>query len=182
MANSNLTAFLLSLLFLISIPFHASASQNDVVASSICPKTRNPPFCATVVQSAATADLKLLAGYTLNQAHTNAGDSLRLAQSLAATAAGPLKQRYSSCSTSFGGALAQIGQAQTHLADGDYQDVSVLTNGVVAAVEQCLGNFKTPPADASALTKNGNTVEDLCSIVLVLSDLLPGVWTDGIGN
>ena len=182
MAKSNLPTFL-SLLFLITISFRSSASQNDVVASSICPKTRNPPFCATVVKSAATADLKVLASYTLNLAHNNAGHSLRLARSLAATMASPLlKHRYSSCSVSYGGAFAQIGEAQKHLADGDYLDVTDLTAGVVAAVDKCLADFKKPPADASGLTKKGNTLEDLCSIVLVLADLLPGVRNDGIGN
>ncbi|XP_038893354.1 pectinesterase inhibitor-like [Benincasa hispida] len=182
MAKSNLSA-LLSLLFLISISFRTLAAQNDVVASAICPRTKNPPFCATVVQSAATADLKVLAGYTLNLAHTNAGDSLCLARLLAATAASPLlKWRYSSCSASYDGAFAQIRQAQKHLADGDYLDVTDLTTGVVAAVAKCLAKFKKPPPDASGLTKNGKTLEDLCSIVLVLADLLPGVRTDGNGN
>lgn len=68
------------------------------------------------------------------------------------------------------------------MADGDYLDVTDLTAGVVAAVDKCLADFKKPPADASGLTKKGNTLEDLCSIVLVLADLLPGVRNDGIGN
>ncbi|XP_022146771.1 pectinesterase inhibitor-like [Momordica charantia] len=186
MANSNLAAFLLFLIFFTSIPFpHTSASPNDVVASYICPNTRNPPFCSKIVHSAATADLKILAGYTLNLARATAGDGLRLARSLAATAADRrLKQRYSSCAANYDGAFAHIGQARKYLADGAYDYVADLTSGVAAAVEKCLGKLKLPPRGPSAVTKKGNTVEDLCSIVLVLAELLPGteIEIDGIGN
>uniref|UniRef100_A0A9I9DKF2 Pectinesterase inhibitor-like n=1 Tax=Cucumis melo TaxID=3656 RepID=A0A9I9DKF2_CUCME len=51
------------------------ASSTDVV-STICPKTSNPPFCSSVLKSAGTTDLKGLAVYTLNFAHTNAKKSL----------------------------------------------------------------------------------------------------------
>lgn len=170
MANSSsLLAFSLLLFIVVS---HA-ASTNDVV-STICPKTKNPPFCASVLKSAGTTDLKGLATYTLNLARTNAGKSLTLAKSLAAAATDPqLKERYSSCSENYDEAIGDIENAQKDLASGDFNGVNVATSGAMTSVDDCEDDFKQPPADTSSLLKDGKTLNDICSIILVISNLLP---------
>ncbi|XP_038907188.1 pectinesterase inhibitor-like [Benincasa hispida] len=168
MANSNL--ILSSLLALFTVVSHAAS--NDVV-STICPKTMNPPFCASVLKSAGTTDMKRLAVYTLKLAHTNAAKCVALAKSLAATATNTqLKQRYSSCSESFDEAVGDIETAQEDLAAGDFNAVNIATSGAMTEIDDCQDNFKQPPTDTSMLLKNGRTLNDICSIILVISNLL----------
>uniref|UniRef100_A0A9I9E2U2 Pectinesterase inhibitor domain-containing protein n=1 Tax=Cucumis melo TaxID=3656 RepID=A0A9I9E2U2_CUCME len=83
------------------------------VISTICPKTSNPPFCSSVLKSAGTTNIKGLAVYTLNLAHTNAKKSLTLANSLAKSTINPqLKQRYSSCAESYDEVVGDIENAK----------------------------------------------------------------------
>ncbi|XP_008456441.2 pectinesterase inhibitor-like [Cucumis melo] len=127
------------------------ASSNDVI-STICSKTSNPPFCSSVLKSAGTTDLKGLAVYTLNLAHTNASKSLTLAKSLATTTTNPqLKQRYSSCSESYHEAIGDIGNAQKDLALGDFNAVNIVTSGAMTEIDDCQDKFTQPPKDTSLL-------------------------------
>ncbi|XP_050935201.1 pectinesterase inhibitor-like [Cucumis melo] len=132
------------------------ASSNDVVVSTICPKTSNPPFCSSVLKSAGTTDLKGLAVYTLNLVHTNARKSLTLAKSLATTTTNPqLKQRYSSCAESYDEAVGDIENAQKDLALGDFNAVNIVTSGAMTEIDDCQDKFAQPPKDTSLLLKNG---------------------------
>ncbi|KAE8647022.1 hypothetical protein Csa_019099 [Cucumis sativus] len=71
------------------------------------------PDCADVK---GTTDLKGLAVYTLNLAHSNAGKSLILANSLAKATTNPqLKQRYSFCAESYDEVVGDIENAQKRL-------------------------------------------------------------------
>ncbi|XP_050935217.1 pectinesterase inhibitor-like [Cucumis melo] len=137
------------------------ASSNDVV-STICPKTSNPPFCSSLLKSARTADLKGLAVYTLNLAHTNARKSLTLAKSLATTTTNPqFKQRYSSCAESYDEVVGDIENAQKDLALGDFNAVNIVTSGAMTEIDDCQDKFAQPPKDTSLLLKNGPS--SLCS-------------------
>uniref|UniRef100_A0A1S3B9K9 Pectinesterase inhibitor domain-containing protein n=1 Tax=Cucumis melo TaxID=3656 RepID=A0A1S3B9K9_CUCME len=148
------------------------ASSNDVV-STICPKTSNPPFCSSVLKSAGTTDLKGLAVYILNLAHTNARESLTLAKSLTTTTTNPqLKQRYSSCAKSYDEAVGDIENGQKDLALGDFNAVNIVTSGAMTEIDDCQDKFSQPPKDTSLLLKNGKTLNDICSIILVISNLL----------
>ncbi|KAA0054660.1 pectinesterase inhibitor-like [Cucumis melo var. makuwa] len=148
------------------------ASSNDIV-STICPKTSNPPFCSSLLKSARTTDLKGLAVYTLNLAHTNARKSLTLAKSLATTTTNPqLKQRYSSCAESYDEAVGDIENAQKDFALGDFNAVNIVTSGAMTEIDDCQDKFAQPPKDTSLLLKNGKTLNDICSIILVISNLL----------
>ncbi|XP_022138608.1 pectinesterase inhibitor-like [Momordica charantia] len=170
MANS-IILVLSSLLAFLSL--HADAASPNDVVSTVCPKTSNPGFCASVLKSAGSPDLARVAAYTLNLARTNAAQSLSLARSLAKTSETPLKQCYSACSVNYDEAVGEIEQAQNYLAVGDYNGVNVEASAVMTEVGECDGTFRNPPADTSSLTKNGKTLEDLCSIILVISNLLP---------
>ncbi|KAA0061809.1 pectinesterase inhibitor-like [Cucumis melo var. makuwa] len=146
-------------------------SSNDVI-STICPKTSNPPFCSSVLKFAGTTDLKGLAVYTLNLAHTNARKSLTLAKSLATTTTNPqLKQRYSSCAESYDEAAGDIENAQKDLALGDFNAINIVTSGAMTEIDDCQDKFGQPPKDTSLL-KNDKTLNDICSIILVISNLL----------
>ncbi|XP_050935229.1 pectinesterase inhibitor-like [Cucumis melo] len=148
------------------------ASSTDVV-STICPKTSNPPFCSSVLKSASTTDLKGLAVYTLNFAHTNARKSLTVASSLAKTTLNPqLKQRYSSCAESYDEAIGDIENAQKDLVLGDFNGVNIVTSGAMTGIDDCQDKLAQPPKDTSLLLKNGKTLNDICSIILVISNLL----------
>ncbi|TYK11730.1 pectinesterase inhibitor-like [Cucumis melo var. makuwa] len=149
-----------------------AASSTDVI-STICPKTSNPPFCSSVLKSAGTTNIKGLAVYTLNLAHTNAKKSLTLANSLAKTTTNPqLKQRYSSCTESYDGVVGDIENAQKDLAIGDFNGVNIVTSGAMTEIDDCQDKFVQPPKDTSLLLKNGKTLKDTCSIILVISNLL----------
>ncbi|KAA0054659.1 pectinesterase inhibitor-like [Cucumis melo var. makuwa] len=155
------------LLFTINV-----ASSTDVV-STICPKTSNPPFCSSVLKSAGTTDLKGLVVYTLIFAHTNARKSLTLASSLAKTTPNPqLKQRYSSCAESYDEAIGDIENAQKDLALGDFNGVNIVTSSAMTGIDDCQDKLAQPPKDISLLLKNGKTLNDICSIILVISNLL----------
>ncbi|XP_022157821.1 pectinesterase inhibitor-like [Momordica charantia] len=184
MAKSSVAVSSLILAFLL-LQSHAEAeagSENDV-ASTICPKTRNPVFCESVSKSAGrlgSPDLKTLATYTLILFLTKVVDSLKLAKSLAAEAEGTanpqLKERYISCSKAYQQALGDVGKAYKILASGDHNGLNLATSAVTTAVDDCDAEFKQPPADTSSLPRNGNTLKDLCSIISVMSQLLPGLW------
>ncbi|XP_050935238.1 pectinesterase inhibitor-like [Cucumis melo] len=142
------------------------ASSNDVI-STIYPKTSNPPFCSSVLKSAGTTDLKGLAVYTLNLAHTNACKSLTLAKSLATTTTNPqLKQRYSSCFESYDEAVGDIENALKDLALGDFNAVNIVTSRAMIEIDDCQDKFAQPLKDTSLLLKNGKTLNDICSIIL----------------
>ncbi|KAA0059958.1 pectinesterase inhibitor-like [Cucumis melo var. makuwa] len=131
------------------------ASSNDVI-SIICPKTSNPPFCSSVLKSAGTTDLKGLAVYTLNLAHTNACKSLTLAKSLATTTTNPqLKQRYSSCFESYDEAVGDIENAQKDLALGDFNAVNIVTSGAMTEIDDSAADpsFAVLPLDSSQLVR-----------------------------
>ncbi|XP_050938846.1 pectinesterase inhibitor-like [Cucumis melo] len=147
-------------------------SSTDVV-STICPKTSNPPFCSSVLKFAGPTDLKGLAVYTLNHVHRNARKSLTLAKSLAKTTPNPqLKQRYSSCAESYDEVVGDIENAQKDLALGDFNTVNIVTSGAMTDIDDCQDKFVQPPKDTSLLWENGKTLNDICSIILVISNLL----------
>lgn len=183
MANStfNFNIRIFSFVFLFCFSFlsnvvssHAHAISTNNLASSICPKTRNPPFCARVLKSAGNIDMKALATYTLNLAHTNVGKSLALVKSLASkTTNSQLKKRYLSCSENYDEAMGDIENAEKYLAIADFNGVNIATSGVMTTVDDCQDNFKQLPIDTSLLPKNGRTLNDICSIILVISNLLP---------
>ena len=172
MAN-NSCLIIISLVGVLSFTIISNvASSNDVV-STICPKTSNPQFCSSVLKSAGTTNLKGLAVYTLNLAHTNAEKSLTLANSLTKTATNPqLKQRYSSCAESYDEAIGDIENARKDLALGDFNGVNIVTSGAMTNIGDCQDKFAQPPKDTSLLLKNGKTLNDICSIILVISNLL----------
>ncbi|XP_031742871.1 pectinesterase inhibitor [Cucumis sativus] len=165
--------FVFSFLFFSVVPSRATTTPSNDVASSICPKTRNPPFCVDVLKSAGSTDLKVLATYTLNLANENALKSTNLAKSLAAmTTNPPLKNQYLSCYESYEEATSDIENAKSNLASGDFNGVNIATSGVMTSVSDCLDSFKQLRIDPSLL-KDGKTLNDVCSIILVISNLLP---------
>lgn len=175
MANSIiLSAYSLLAFFLSLVLSTHAASSNDVV-STICSRTRNPPFCTNVLKSAGTTELKGLATFTLNLARTRAGESRVLAQSLASKAADPkLKERYASCAENYDDAVGDIDDAGKNLASGDYNGVNVHASGAMTEADDCQDNFAQPPTDPSALSANAKALEDICSIILVIANLLLG--------
>ncbi|XP_023549346.1 pectinesterase inhibitor-like [Cucurbita pepo subsp. pepo] len=174
LAVSSLLAFVLSLLFFNGVvPMHA-ASPDDVV-STICKKTRNPSFCFNALKSAGTTDLKGLATFTLNLAHDKAVESHALAQSLASKATDPkLKERYSTCAELYDDATDDIEDGKSNLREGDYNGVNIKASAAMTEADDCLDSFTQPPKDPSALSGNGEAMENICSIILVIANLLLG--------
>ncbi|XP_050944049.1 pectinesterase inhibitor-like [Cucumis melo] len=172
MAN-NSCSIIISLfgVLLFTIISNVASSIDNV--STICPNTSNPPYCSNVLKSAGTTDLKGLVIYTLNLANTNARKSLTLANSLENTTTNPqLKQRYSSCAESYNKIVGHIENAQKDLAVGDFNAVNIVTYDAMTEIDNCQGEFGQPPKDTSLLLKNGKTLNDICSIILVTSNLL----------
>ncbi|CAK9328927.1 unnamed protein product [Citrullus colocynthis] len=167
--------FVFGLLLSNVIPTIVGTTPSNNVESSICPKTRNPSFCRSVLKSGGSTDLKALATYTLNLAHANAAKSMTLAKSLASTTTNSqLKKLYLSCSENYNNAMGDIENAQNYLATSDFNGVNLATSGVMTAVDDCQDSFEQPLIDTSLLLENGKTLIDICSIILVISNLLPG--------
>ncbi|XP_022930195.1 pectinesterase inhibitor-like [Cucurbita moschata] len=177
MASSSFLAvslIVLSVLFFNGVMSMHAASQNDV-ASTICKKTRNPSFCFDVLKSAGTTDLKGLATFTLNLAHDKTVESRALAQSLASKTIDPkLKERYATCAEQYDNAIDDIEDGKVNLGEGDYNGVNIKASAAMTEAGDCLDSFAQPPKDPSAFSGNGKTVEDICSIILVIANLLLG--------
>ncbi|KAE8647027.1 hypothetical protein Csa_023997, partial [Cucumis sativus] len=95
-----------------------------------------------------TTDLKGLAVYTLNLAHSNAGKSLILANSLAKATTNPqLKQRYSFCAESYDEVVGDIENAQNDLALGDFIGVIIATTGAMTTLGDHCQNKLLQPAE-----------------------------------
>ncbi|XP_038876296.1 pectinesterase inhibitor-like [Benincasa hispida] len=172
--SSSISVFIFCLLLSNVIPLDAGTTLSNNIKSSICLKTSNPSFCTNLLKSAGSTDLKALATYTLNLAHKNAGKSMTLAKSLAATTTNSqLKKRYLSCSENYDEAIGDIENAQKYLATGDFNGVNLATSGIMTTINDCQDSFEHPPRDHSLLPKKSKTLKDICSIILVISNLLP---------
>uniref|UniRef100_A0A9I9E390 Pectinesterase inhibitor domain-containing protein n=2 Tax=Cucumis melo TaxID=3656 RepID=A0A9I9E390_CUCME len=124
------------------------ASSNDVVHH--LSKNFKLAILFSVLKSAGTTNLKGLAIYTLNLAHTNARKSLTLAKLLATTTTNPqLKHRYSRCAESYDEAVGDIENAQKDLALGDFNGVNIVTSGAMTEIDDCQDKFVQPPKDTS---------------------------------
>ncbi|XP_050943693.1 pectinesterase inhibitor-like [Cucumis melo] len=94
-------------------------------------------------------------------------------KSLTTTTTNPqLKQRYSSCAESYDEAVGDIENGQKDLALGDFNAVNIVTSGAMTEIDDCQDKFSQPPKDTSLLLKNGKTLNDICSIILVISNHL----------
>ncbi|KAA0054581.1 pectinesterase inhibitor-like [Cucumis melo var. makuwa] len=177
MAN-NSRLIIVSLIGVLLFTIISNATSSNNVVSTICPKTSNLPFCSSVLKSAGTTDLKGLAIYTLNLAHTNARKSLTLANSLAKSTTNPqLKQRYFSCAENYDEAVGDIENAQKNLALGDFNAVNIVTSGAMTEINDCQDKLAQPSKNTLLLLKNGKTINDICNIILVVSNLLRGLCT-----
>lgn len=56
---------------------------------------------------------------------------------------------------------------------GNYNGVNSATSSVIKSVNDCEGNFRQPPAGPSALPRLNEELKDLCSITLVISNMIP---------
>ncbi|XP_022949094.1 pectinesterase inhibitor-like [Cucurbita moschata] len=123
----------------------------------------------------AREDLKGLATFTLNLAHDKVAQTRALALSLASKAADPkLKERYATCVEQYDDAADDIEDGKNDLGEGDYNGVNIKASAAMTEAGDCLDSFTQPPKDPSALSGNGKTVEDICSIILVIANLLLG--------
>ena len=177
MASSSFLAassiVLLVLFFNGMVPMHV-ASQDDII-STICKKTRNPSFCFNVLNSAGTTDLKGLAIFTLDLANDKAAQSRVLAQSLESKAVDPkLKERYATCAKHFNNVVDDIVDGKNYLVKGDYNGVNSMASIAMTEAGDCLDSFMQLPKESSALSGNGKVVEDICSIILAIANLLLG--------
>ncbi|XP_022991761.1 pectinesterase inhibitor-like [Cucurbita maxima] len=172
LAVSSLLAFVLSLFFFNGVvPMHASFPNS--VPSTICKKTKNPSFCFNILKSAGTTDLKGLATFALNLAHNKATKTRALAPSLASKATDrKLKERYATCVKHYDNAAADIKDAKYNLGKGDYNGANIQASGAMTEAGDCLDNFTLLPKNPSVLSNNEKVVEDMCSIILIISNLL----------
>ncbi|XP_022932472.1 pectinesterase inhibitor-like [Cucurbita moschata] len=138
-------------------------------------KARVAPMDANEEENVCTTDLKELANFTLNFAQDKASQSRALAQSLASKAADPkLKEHYDACAKHFDDAAEDMVDGKNSLEFGDYGLVNITATAAMSDVDNCLDSFAQPPKDPSALFDNGKAVKDICSIILVIADLLLG--------
>ncbi|XP_022991760.1 pectinesterase inhibitor-like [Cucurbita maxima] len=171
---SSLLAFLSLLFFNGVVSIHA-ASPDDAT-STICKKATNPSFCFNVLKSVGTTDLKGLAIFTLNLAHDKTIGNRALAQSLASKVADPeLKDRYDTCVERYNDAVKDIEGAKGYLGKGDYNGLNIKASATMTEAGDCLDSFTQPLKDPSALSGNGEAMENICSIILVIANLILGL-------
>lgn len=175
-------SFLASLLLILALVTFSygngimpSAKVTDDMVKNICSRTPNSSFCLDVLESDLRVPESLLglAQFTIDLAHTNATETMKLIQSLIKQTKNPqLKQRYTLCSQNYDIAIGDLDQAKTDLSSRDYGGANVETTGVLNEIRDCEGRFEGAPADPSRLPKRNKDLENICSIILVISNIM----------
>lgn len=153
-----------------------SVKVTDDVLSTVCSKTKNPSLCLQTLKAdprAATGDLKGLCQVSIDLALAKAKDTKNYIGSLIGQSNGPsLKEKYLSCSENYENSIGDLQDATGLLNSGDYNGVNLHASAAMTETDDCEENFKEPPFDPSQLPKRDEDFDFLCSIILVISNLL----------
>lgn len=186
MANSNthfnlgvfscIQIFFCYVVFFSVVLLHANTTQENTMASTICPKTRNSSLCWRLLKPMGSMDGPKLANYTLSLSLTTAVEALRHARQLEATnTTDPqLNKRYSECSRRFNSAVEGLEQGKEALATGGYVVLTFANMAFQSEADECLGYFKQPPPEPSSLPEKAKDLGDISDIAAWVSSILAG--------
>ncbi|XP_052210785.1 pectinesterase inhibitor-like [Diospyros lotus] len=169
---SNLVSLLPMLLVLSCVV--ADRTSTEAYLKRICSKTIDPSFCTQALKSdprSATADLRGLAEIAVRLSEASAEKTLKLARSLAKSAASPeLKERYASCAKIYDRIVGYVEGAGEALRSEDYQSMSIETSEAMSLVFNCGEEIES--SDRSPLPQMNQEMNDLASIVYEASMIL----------
>ncbi|KAK2980659.1 hypothetical protein RJ640_011467 [Escallonia rubra] len=151
-------------------------AQDDDLIGEVCSKTRNPSFCVQALKSdppSGGADLRGLGQISIDLAQASATATSSLIDSLIKQTNDPkLRERYKSCSENYSDSIGDLGEAKGFLNSGDYGSVNIRASAALDGADTCDGGFAGPPAEPAELKQANQKLEDLCSIILVISNRL----------
>ncbi|XP_057476688.1 pectinesterase inhibitor [Actinidia eriantha] len=177
-SSSLFVSLLLVILFISPSSQRPSVKAENHLISEICPKTRNPSLCLQALKSdprSASKDLKGLGQFSIDIAEVFAKQTSKIIASLTNQATDPkLKGRYETCSENYSDAIDSLGQANQFLKSGDYNSLNIYASAAFDGAVTCEDSFEGPPDIPTQLHQADLKLEDLCDIILVISNLLPG--------
>ena len=151
-------------------------SGNEV--QEICSTTQNPSFCVQTLNSdprTAAADLKGLAGISIDMAKASAKETATLISSLVENSSDPkLKGRYQTCAENYDDSIDSLDDCTKSVSSGDYNSLNFQASAAMDGPVTCLDSFDGPPKDPSQLPSKSEDLEHLCSIILAISKRLIG--------
>ncbi|XP_057423673.1 pectinesterase inhibitor 1-like [Lotus japonicus] len=160
----------------------SSHAANKVVGvGELCKQTKNPSFCLGLLNSnPGGKDLVSLGQYTIDVVRANATNTITLLKSLVAKSGRDPKANahYKKCLEHFEsdeGVLGDIQDTQEALKSGDYLGVNVHASALLDEVDDCISGEspgESPFPDRSLLPKYGGVMQQITSIILVISKYL----------
>ncbi|KAL2335186.1 hypothetical protein Fmac_016399 [Flemingia macrophylla] len=158
--------------FLFVASSHAIPPQQ---VNDICKQTKNPTFCASLLNSKTNADLADLTQYTIETALANVTNTINLINSLIAKSGnnGNLASHYKSCFGNFRKALEDVDFSMVLFEREDYQGVGAAMSRVETDADDCVsGKSPSDYNDPSLLPQYCAVVESVASITIILSKSL----------
>ncbi|KFK39060.1 hypothetical protein AALP_AA3G195700 [Arabis alpina] len=171
-------AYLRNNVFMFSLMFFAmigllNAQVADIKA--ICGKAKNQSFCTNYMKfnpKTSGADLPTLAKMTFDSAQTSASGALTNIQSLAKKETNPaLKKGYTSCEEQYKNSVSNLNEAKQNLASRDGPGLNIKVSAAMEGATTCQDSFANLKADPS-VAKNNSDFQNICGIVLVISNMM----------
>ncbi|XP_010524649.1 PREDICTED: pectinesterase inhibitor 1-like [Tarenaya hassleriana] len=158
-----------------SARFSIKISESEI--QTICSKAKNPEFCQTFLKSkpeTVQADLPALAKLTVDSARKSASMTLAEIESLLQQASDPKsKEVYTSCSENYDSATTNLGDALKALVGGDPGTVNIKVSAAMTDADTCKRDLVGVSPDPSSVVKGIENLENVSSIALVISNMLP---------
>ncbi|KAL3505587.1 hypothetical protein ACH5RR_030969 [Cinchona calisaya] len=155
------------------------AKAGGDLINDVCSESRNPPSCIKALHSdprSASADLKGLAKISINLSTKSAKSTWKLVDALKKNATNKsLKEIYDSCLENYDEAIYDLDDCTRLLGSGDFQGVNLRASAAMAYAGTCDDNFREAQiTEPPQLVDASNNLQDLSSILLVISHLLEG--------
>ncbi|CAI9771123.1 unnamed protein product [Fraxinus pennsylvanica] len=156
-----------------------TSAETDMKASDlvsdICSKTRNKSTCLQVLSHKHGANLLEIAHTLTENAQTSAVLAYDTVQVLVKlTKNSSLKERYRSCLGNYVRAIDGVAEWKQYLTQENYQNLPSIADAILKETESCDNKFEQPPSEPSQLKRGTQFFEDICSILMVVSNRLIG--------
>ncbi|KZV38173.1 pectinesterase inhibitor-like [Dorcoceras hygrometricum] len=162
----------LSLFLLINTKTSDQASDRNLV-NEICPKTRNPAFCFHLLGHLGGASLHDLCEASIGPTQDLAFFAADEARVLLMHGRDPaLKNVYRSCLGSYEQTSVGLSGVERLLGAGNLRSLPAQASATLAKAGACDRQFQPPASEPAQLKKASSDLEDGCSVVLVISNLL----------
>ncbi|XP_010524648.1 PREDICTED: pectinesterase inhibitor 2-like [Tarenaya hassleriana] len=175
--NFSMTCVAVFLLLVASTSARFTIKISESEIQTICSKAKNSEFCQTFFKSkpeTAQADLSAIAKLTVDSARKSASGTHAEIESLLQQASDPKsKEVYTSCLENYDSATTNLDDAFKALAGGDPGTVNAKVSAAMTEADTCKGDLVGVSPDPSSLVKGIEELENVSSIALVVSNMLP---------